>query len=372
MRVFGWSGLAVLFLLALLNFSTLQNLTVWKLSILATEYGHWLGMLCLLLAIAFFRDWKIFIPLLVTAGIYFVPTVQLIRNFPRWESELTGVFGYVSKDPTERLPDFKRLFTPRVLTPKPETYVFDEAHGKLSLDFFRTSRPNAPFVLVLHGGGWNSGERTQFADMSQYFANLGYSMASVDYRLAPNSKWPAPLEDVLKSVEYLKANAVKLGIDPNRWVIFGRSAGGQIAERVAYAHPTPHGLKGCIAFYAPADMNFAYLFGDENDILKSPSLLREYLGGDPKQVRESYDDASPILLVNASSPPTLLIHGPRDPLVWIKQSERLYAKLQMAYVPSVLIRLPWATHGFDFNLDGPGGQVATFSIGRFLGKVFQE
>jgi acetyl esterase/lipase len=353
MKVLGWIGLAVLLLLASLNFNTTQNLTLWKLSIAVTEYGHYLAVLCLLLALWCFRRLKFAIPLVLLAVLFLLPVYQLHHNFAKWENELTGTFGDLSLDPTQKLPDYRRLFIGHIPEPKPETYVFDETHGKLSLDYFRPKRKHAPLIVVIHGGGWNSGERTQFADTSQYFADLGYAVASVDYRLAPEAHWPAQKNDVMAAIAYLRSHAEALSLDPNRWVILGRSAGGQIAERVAYNSPQLEGLKGCIAFY-------------------SPELLREYMGGDPKQVRENYDDASGFLFAGAHSVPTLLFHGPRDPLVWVKQSERLFARLQLAGSTSMYVKIPWATHGFDFNLNGPGGQIATFATARFLGKVFQE
>ena len=68
-------------------------------------------------------------------------------------------------------------------------------------------------------------------------------------------------------------------------------------------------------------------------------------------------------------PPTLLVHGANDPLVWHKQSERLHAKLDELGVPNVFVSLPWATHAFDYNLYGPSGQLTTYSIEWFLAAV---
>jgi dipeptidyl aminopeptidase/acylaminoacyl peptidase len=96
------------------------------------------------------------------------------------------------------------------------------------------------------------------------------------------------------------------------------------------------------------------------------------MGGAPAVAQSNFDDASAIRFVNRDTVPTLLMHGPRDPLVWVRQSERLIAKLKSENVKSVFIRVPWATHGFDYNLNGPGGQLATFSIIQFLEGVFHS
>jgi acetyl esterase/lipase len=73
--------------------------------------------------------------------------------------------------------------------------------------------------------------------------------------------------------------------------------------------------------------------------------------------------------VTAKSPPTLLLHGTLDTLVWPRHAERLAARLAAAGVPHVYVALPWATHAFDYNLNGPGGQITTYALERFLAFV---
>jgi acetyl esterase/lipase len=169
-------------------------------------------------------------------------------------------------------------------------------------------------------------------------------------------------------MDYLIEHAAELHLDPERFVLLGRSAGGQIAEAVAYGAPRP-AIRGCIAFYCPADMNYAYEFGRADDILNSLQLLRHYLGGTPAEARENYDSASGILLANHESPPTLLLHGRIDPLVWYRQSERLAARLTTVGAPHYFVQLPWATHAFDYNFRGPGGQISTYAVEVFLAAV---
>jgi len=89
----------------------------------------------------------------------------------------------------------------------------------------------------------------------------------------------------------------------------------------------------------------------------------------PDVARAAYDSASAYLHVAKSTPPTLLLHGQLDTLVWHRQSERLAARLGEHRVPPAFVSLPWATHAFEFNLAGPGGQLTTFSIEWFLAAV---
>jgi len=154
-----------------------------------------------------------------------------------------------------------------------------------------------------------------------------------------------------------------------RLVLFGRSAGGQIAAAVGYGARDP-AIRGVIALYAPQDMPFVWSVSREDDALNSAKLMRQYLGGPPDEARRAlYLSASGQWLAQTDSPPTLLIHGSLDTLSWDRHSERLNARLAELRVPHYYLRLPWATHGFDFNPDGPGGQLADYALSRFLARV---
>jgi acetyl esterase/lipase len=242
--------------------------------------------------------------------------------------------------------------------------------GDLYFDFTRpVSKENAPWVLVVHGGGWDSGNPQQLSDLNSHLAHQGYAVAAVSYRLAPRWRWPAQRDDVEAAATYIKAHAKELNIDPTRWALLGRSAGGQISQALAYEKKDP-ALKGVIAYYTPSDLDFAYRMTKDNDIINSRDLLINLLGGRPDQVPAQYKDASPLNFVTRTSPPTLLIHGRQDSLTWYKHSRRLVDAFNAAGGRAVYIELPWATHAFDFNLNGPGGQVATAAVDIFLKGVF--
>jgi acetyl esterase/lipase len=218
----------------------------------------------------------------------------------------------------------------------------------------------------VHGGGWNTGQPDQLPEISRQFARLGYRAASMAYRLAPPFRWPAQREDVAAALAYLKQHAVELKVDPSRFIIYGRSAGGQIALDAAYSLPDP-AIRGCIASYPPTDMNFAYWTGGESDILGSRGLVRGIMGGPPGDALTArYHDASPLDLVDGSTPPTLLIHGGRDEIVWVRHSERLRDKMERTGRPVFLLELPWATHGFDAVAPGPGAQLEFYAMAWFL------
>lgn len=375
-----WLFLAVVVaLLGALNVFKSPDWAPWKLAVLAGEYGHWVAVAPLVIA---GLAWRLrgnagLLPLatvlvcLLASGLLLRPSVEALLLSGRLPEKLEKQFGRVE---LARAPfSLAGLFGGVETAASVETMKFS---GELSLDLYRAAvkpgadggRGGSPCVIVVHGGGWDGGDRGEIGHFSRWLAGRGYTVASIDYRLAPKFTWPAQRDDVLAAIAFLKARAAALGIDATRLVLLGRSAGGNIAEATAYTANDP-AIRGVIALYAPADMNFAYAYSREDDILKSPTLLRHFLGGTPDAARAAYDAASGYLHVAKTTPPTLLLHGQLDTLVWHRQSERLDAKLAETGVPHVFVSLPWATHAFEFNLSGPGGQLARFSVEWFLAAV---
>jgi acetyl esterase/lipase len=346
----------------------------WKLALLAGEYGHWLVLLPTVTGtVAWFTrgshgafGMATAAVCAVAAALLLKPAMQAWRIGRELPAGLERSFGRVE---LARPPfSFGALLEGGPAPVSFETIAYSDG---LKLDFYRAvlreGKP-APCVLVVHGGGWDGGERGEFPSFNQWLAGRGYAVAAISYRLAPKFTWPAQRDDLLAAIAWLKAHASALGFDPTRLVLFGRSAGGNLVEATAYADSDP-AIRGVIAFYAPADLKFAYSFGREDDVLKSPLLLRQFLGGPPETAPAAYDSASGYLHVGRTTPPTLLMHGSLDPLVWHRQSERLDQRLAEAGVPHAFISLPWATHAFEYNLNGPGGQLATYAVEWFLAAV---
>jgi acetyl esterase/lipase len=248
---------------------------------------------------------------------------------------------------------------------------YSELGDGLSLDFYSAERATAaPCVIMLHMGGWDHGSRREpgFAQLNEYLASRGFAVATIDYRLAPAHPWPAQRQDTIAAMQYLREHAEDLGIHRHKFILMGRSAGGQIAEATAVSGLIPD-IVGCIALYAPADLHFAFKYADKKDILDSDKLLRQYLGGTPTEAWSNYNFASAYLLVNRWTPPTLLIHGANDELVWVKQSERYAERLKQHGVKHVFLRAPWATHALDYGWNSPGGQLTTWAVEQFLINV---
>ena len=380
-----------LLLFLCLSLASLASLTLvrapdfmltWKLAILAGEFGHWLVFLPIGLAVvtgfATRGNWRIGLLLIcgLAAACLLRPFVSARGVAARLPADLRAAFG----PNTGAGPglDFVRLYH-RAAAPaaRVRTEVFARPDGQeLKVDFYDPAyakdvlgKPR-PCVVVIHGGGWDGGDRGQLADWNHRLVARGYVVAAISYRLAPRWIWPAQRDDVLAAIGWLKANAERLELDPHRLVLLGRSAGAQLATAVGYG-VDDRAIRGVIALYGPHDMPFAWSVSREDDALNSIKLFRQYFGGPPDtQARRAlYEGASGQLQARAGSPPTLLIHGVSDTLSWYRHSERLAARLQELGVPHYFLKLPWATHGFDFNADGPGGQLADAAIGGFLQSV---
>lgn len=352
---------------------------LWKAAVAVGEFGHLFVLLPLgLAALAGLEsDGALRV---VTLGLCAVGVVNLLR--PVWLARRLG-----ARLPGELARDFggspgvdgdgafslaRLYFAPALPRVPVATEAFARHPGEeLRLDFYRASGASpAPCLVVVHGGGWDSGDRTQLAGWNHRWAARGYAVAAISYRLAPRHPWPAQREDTLAALAWLKEHAGRLGVDAARFVLVGRSAGGQIAAAVGYGAADP-AIVGVVSFYAPHDMPFAWSVSREDDALNSVKLMRQYLGGPPDtpERAERYASASAQAMIGPRTPPTLLLHGRPDALVWYRHSERLAARLREAGVRHHHLELPWATHGFDFNPDGPGGQLADRAVGVFLRTV---
>ena len=255
---------------------------------------------------------------------------------------------------------------------QPRTMVYATIDGQeLLLDILTPPgayRPSAPGVLMIHGGGWSGGARTEFGGLGRYLASRGYVVISMDYRLAPAWRFPAARDDVAVAVQTIEARAAEFGLDAQRLVLLGRSAGGQLALLHAYAAHDP-AIRGVVSFYGPTDLVYGYEHPADPKIYDSTAALTRYIGGPLADQMPAYRAASPIEFARAQSPPTLLVHGVPDELVEVEQSRRLNRRLAELGVKHLLVELPWASHGCDVFLRGPCGQVSTFAVEQFLARV---
>lgn len=365
----------ILALLSLLAVFPAPTNALWYVAIGVTEAGHLGVLLALLVALGlrfYHGHWTAATGLALLAALLFLtPLGRAYRIAQTLPAQLESAFP-VKKPPRAPL-TFWRLFDLRHPQPVQEsTYEFARFDKQtLSLDLYRPvekSPDRLPLVVVVHGGSWKSGDRKEFVDFNRYWASRGFIVVSVDYRLAPQAIFPAQVDDVVAAIIFLKKQSVELGLDPQRIVLVGRSAGGQIALSAAYRLAAPT-IRGVIAYYAPSDLIWGYANPTNPWIMNSCKVLADYLGGAPERVRANYEAASPVTHVDAKTPPTLMIHGLRDELVSPLHDEHLAERLRKANRPYYILRLPWATHGCDAFFSGPCGQLSTYAVEHFLQAV---
>ncbi len=373
-------GLFLLLALLLVALASLTAVRVpvvvnWRFALLAGEFGHWLWLLPAAIGVAAWamRDGHPGSTLAILGlcalaiGLLLKPTFQAAAIARELPARMRAQFG---GEPPVRAPfSLAGVFERAPVEVAPQTH---SVRADLPLDFYRpASVPpgGVPCVVVIHGGGWDSGDRAQLPGFNHWLVSKGYAVAAISYRLAPAHPWPAQRDDTLAAIAYLKANAASLGLDPTRIVLLGRSAGGQIAAAVGYTADDP-AIRGVVALYAPFDMRFVWSISRDDDALNSLKLMRQYLGGPPEGRETIYDTASAQLHVRRGrTPPTLLVHGVIDTLVWHRHSERLTARLAEEGVPHLFLSLPWAVHAVEFNLAGPSGQLTAYALEGFLARV---
>lgn len=244
-------------------------------------------------------------------------------------------------------------------TRKFEVEVTTQAYsGKLEWDRYRPrgAEPKAT-VLFVHGGSWRNGTRGDYPQMFDYLASRGYEVVSLTYSLAPEHPYPAAPTDIQAAIDRLKRTDTPL-------FLMGRSSGAHLALLGAYRNADL--VEGVIAFYPPVDMLWSYQNPSNPAVLNSREALQQFLGGTPVEKPEVYREASPLQIADGKTPPTLLIHGRRDCLVYLQQSQMLSERLLKLQVPRYLVELPWAEHGGDVTIYGPTGVLSAYAIESFL------
>jgi acetyl esterase/lipase len=356
---------------------------LWGASVAATEFGYWLAILALLPAIptkSRTRPGRIGSMLsLASIPLLILPAYRAHEEGAKLPSAFESRFGAerrvrvpAAQDPRPEPLVWTELLTSLNLPPvRYEQHVFTQRDNqKLSFDLFRPAYVHDPIpaVIVVHGGGWQTGDSLDYRALNAYLASRDYVVISINYREAPKFRFPAQRDDVYAAIAYVKTHAADFGVDPSRLVLLGRSEGGQLALLAAYTAGEPS-IRGVISLYAPTDLRVAYEHPTAAWMSDTRSALEQFMGGSPAKVEQAYFDASPINFVSAASPPTLLIHGLRDELVPADQSARLDDRLNQAGVKHLYIKLPWATHACDQSFAGPCGQITTYAVERFLDAV---
>lgn len=270
--------------------------------------------------------------------------------------------------------------------------IWQPAHG---------SRQSGLALIFFHGSAWylldkDYGTRPLF----NHLVSQGHVVMDVAYRLCPEVDIFGMVGDVKRATTWMKANGNRYGVDPDRIVLAGASAGGHLSLLAAYAPDdarlTPDDVRyadlqvrGVISLYGPSDLRAVYAHTNQQNLVGLPKVvigqkaagekknmrdagrLDILLGGHPSDVPDMYDLASPVCHVHPGCPPTLLIQGEHDLITPISATRSLYRKLIENENMAISIEFPYTDHGFDLMLPvlSPSYQCALYYIDRFLAAL---
>ena len=228
----------------------------------------------------------------------------------------------------------------------------DDPHPRrrLSLAFPRQSMvvDPLPMVVYIHGGGWQSGEHEQGIEVVRGLVASGrYAGASIGYRLTGEVVWPTPYEDCRDAIDWIRRHAAEFGVDPDRIVAFGHSAGGHLAAMLAVDGGSNR-LAGAIDFFGPTDLLSMDRQMPPDGMIHhdAPNSPESRLVGGPLQDRPKIArSASPIEFVDSTDPPLLVVHGDRDRLVPFEQSVAFVRAIREAGGTPIFIRVAEGGHG---------------------------
>ncbi|HEU4901253.1 MAG TPA: alpha/beta hydrolase [Flavisolibacter sp.] len=219
---------------------------------------------------------------------------------------------------------------------------------KLLLDAFapaKKTKNKRAVVMIIHGGGWRSGNRTQHHPLAQHLANLGYVCFTPEYRLSTEALYPAAVYDLKAALRWIHANAKKFNIDTTKIAVAGFSAGGQLAALIGTTNGDPafegsacH-LKASSRVQAIIDLDgtlsFVHPESGEGDDSKKTSAATYWFGYAKKDNPALWKEASPLTHVGNATPPTLFInssvermHAGRTDFLKVLSANNIYADVK--------------------------------------------
>jgi len=364
------------------------------------------------------QDWKMMGAGMLAAG----AATKFVTDIPSSEDGFEQVFGPGWQ---EQVPEsLKPRMLPRrlsVLAPAPGATIWqqDIVYGKspatdanLLADVWEPhlSTPRSGLGLVyVHGGGWRIGTKDMGTrPFFRQLAGQGHIVLDIAYTLWPDGDIPNMIREVKTAVLWFKENAATYGVDPDKIVVMGGSAGAHLALMTAYTSDheafqpvspaADDSVCGVVAFYPPADfLAWQDQFGTDEPFSKAPGgsiaeaaltrlfavgneslepekkagfqdMVAQMFGGTMEVIPETYRLLSPISHIGPHCPPTLILHGSDDVFRLTPAVRRFYQELQSAGVPSILVEFPHTEHAFDliFPTISPVAQAANYDVERFL------
>ena len=249
----------------------------------------------------------------------------------------------------------------------------DGQHLQLNMARPKNAKGPLPCVVCIHGGGFRAGKRDGYDGLIQNLARNGFAAVTVSYRLAPKYQFPAAVHDTKAAVRWVRANAAKYGIDPDRIGVTGGSAGGHLAQFLGVTqgvaefeggntNVSSH-VKCVVNVYGPSDFTKSY--GKSVD---AAEVLPLFLGGNLQTALPAHIRSSPLNWVTPNAAPTLCIHGTEDKYVAHEQAVWMIDRLKASGVEAQLLTLQGAGHGFKGKDAESADQALVAYFKKHLGQ----
>jgi len=238
-------------------------------------------------------------------------------------------------------------------------YLRDVGERSLTLDLYlpeAAAEQRSPLIVWIHGGAWRSGSKKSVPVTA--WIDHGFAIASIDYRLSPEARFPAQIHDIKAAIRFLRAGAEMYRVDANRFVVAGSSAGGHLAALTGVSNDnaelegavgdhlhTSSDVQAVVSFYGASNLQSILFQSTPHGLSVRIPALDLLLGGQPADKPQLAKLASPVTHVDASDPPLWLIHGDADPQMPFEQSQELVAAYERLSLPVQLDVVSGGVHG---------------------------
>lgn len=334
-----------------------------------------LGLILILICFLFYRYEKYWRKLL---------TVNLILSVLFFLAQIyfTVVMFSTAKKYNTKVSFFQGLKSQGEPIKPEETYSYltiynEEQHIDVFHPETKSSVPAIPIILV-HGGAFVEGNRTNVGYAANWFKDHGYAVFSIDYPLGKNDRhnWESAVNSVVTSMGFIVKNSKKFNVDPNKIVLVGGSAGAALVMQAdlglrkgfakSYDSPQPSVPAAVIAIYPPVSLSELWQKIDEKKNIDLKDAARKYLGGSPTEFPQRYAQLNLINQLSKGISPTFIIAGEIDHVVNVEATRKFVKKAENLKLPVSYVEIPYGEHVFDANSNAIAGQIEWNKIEEFL------
>lgn len=250
-------------------------------------------------------------------------------------------------------------------------------HERNKLDLYLPEKAAGPLPLIIwvHGGGWQNGSKDGCPPLRAGYVAQGYAVASINYRLSGHAVFPAQIDDCKAAIRWLRAHAKEYSLDPQRFGVWGSSAGGHLVALIGTSGDVKafdvganldqsSRVQAVCDYYGPTDFTVFVTTPGYESHATDASPEAKLIGGSVMQNKDKAARVNPITYVTKDDPPFLIVHGDKDPTVPINQSQLLFDALKKTEVSAHFHTIHGAGHG------GPG--FAGQNIDEMVSQFFAE